>query len=170
MRWFIFLNFLTTSVFCFRNIILIGMPDSGKTFLGEQLSKKLQLPFYDSDDSNPYLNVLKTTKKNWNMFRAEESKIIQNWMNDDTPKVLSTGGGCIENAYLFNCLLNKSSKDVIIHIIGNNKLATNTNLPNTREILWKKRAKWYFILSDFDFVNDYTDSKKFLDWFEISSK
>jgi shikimate kinase len=167
MRLFIFLNFLT-SVVCFRNIILIGMPDSGKTFLGKQLSKKLQLPFYDSDDSNPFLNVLKTTKKNWNMFRAEESKIIHNWMNDDTPKILSTGGGCIENAYLFNCLLNKPNQDVIIHIIGNK--TSNKNLPNTRENLWNKRAKWYFLLSDFDYVNDYTDFQNFLDWFEISCK
>jgi gluconokinase len=40
-------------------IILMGVSGSGKTTVGELLSKKINVPFYDGDDFHPAANVAK---------------------------------------------------------------------------------------------------------------
>lgn len=172
MKWTLLICWIPI-VYSYHNIIFIGMPDSGKTFLSKQLSRKLNLPYYDSDELNPFLNVYKNTKPQWNTFRQEECKIIKNLIQNPEPKIISTGGGCIENALLFNTLLNKSKHDIIIHVLNSNirkHTSKNKNLPKSHEELWLKRGKWYFFLSDYDFWNDEMGCENFLAWFENNIK
>jgi hypothetical protein len=43
-------------------IFLVGLPGSGKTFLGNKLSKKLNIPFFDDASMNWTLSQLKEIK------------------------------------------------------------------------------------------------------------
>ena len=169
MRW-TFLICWIQMVYSYHNIIFIGMPDSGKTFLSKQLSRILNLPFYDSDELNPFFKIYKNTKPQWNTFRKEECKIIKNLIENPESKIISTGGGCIENAALFNILLNKSKHDIIIHVLKSKYKTSDKNLPKSHEELWLKRGKWYFFLSDYDFWNDVMGDENFLTWFEMNVK
>lgn len=168
MRFILFF-YLIVTVNCY-NIIFIGMPDSGKTFLSKELSKKLNLPFYDSDQLNSQFYTIKKTKPQWNAFRQEECSIIKNLIQNPEPKIISTGGGCIENAALFNIFLNKSKHDIIIHVLKSKYKTSDKNLPKSHEELWLKRGKWYFFLSDYDFWNDDMGAQNFLYWFEGNVK
>jgi len=166
MKWILVLIFLPV-LMAYRNIILIGMPDSGKTYLGRHLSQFLKVPFYDSDIHNPHFKEIKNNTTSWNRFRKKESEIINSWMDKEESKIISTGGGCIENHVLYHKLLNRSKKDCIIHVLRRNTNAntqTIKNLPKSTPELWKKRSKWYFLVSDYNYWNIY-DYSTFLDWF-----
>lgn len=140
--------------FLYNNIILIGMPNAGKSFLGKCLSEYSKVPFYDTDRLNPFFYETKKNKKDWRLFREQESVIIRTLMKKNEPKVISTGGGCIEDAMLFNTLMNTDKNDtIIIHIIGSWRDNDPRQLPDERNRLWMKRGKYYFALSDMDYWN-----------------
>ena len=78
-------------------IILIGMPGSGKTTLGKQLAKELQLPFFDLD-----ILIEKNRRKSIKVifeedgqesFRIIESEILTGFLTNHDKFVLSSGGG-----------------------------------------------------------------------------
>ena len=79
-----------------RNIVLIGMPSSGKTTVGKELSRLLGMPFIDSDD----VVTKKTGKTPAEIikecgephFRAVESKVIAE-ISSCNHTVIATGGG-----------------------------------------------------------------------------
>jgi len=137
-----------------KNIILIGMPNSGKSYLGKQLSQEINKTYYDCDLLNPLFNKEKKTKKDWREYRDLEYKILQDVLSDDSDKIISTGGGCIENHKIFNLFLNTSKESKIIHIIRNNSEGIVKNLPQEWDNLWIKRGKWYFLISDLNYWND----------------
>lgn len=58
------LLFFLQITFAYRNIILIGMPNSGKSFLGKKLSENLNIQYYDCDELNPLFKTVKKVKKN----------------------------------------------------------------------------------------------------------
>ena len=155
--------------FGFQNIILIGMPDTGKTYLGRHLGQFLKIPFYDSDEHNLLMHEEKNNTKSWNLFRKKESELIQNWMKDSHPKIISTGGGCIEDHVLYHQFINRSPQNIIIHVMRDYKLKTKKNLPKSKEELWIKRGKWYFLIADYTYWNIH-DSATFLDWFQENFK
>ncbi|OLS19760.1 MAG: Shikimate kinase 2 [Candidatus Heimdallarchaeota archaeon LC_3] len=86
-----------------KNIILIGLPSSGKTYLGKKLSEKLSFSFLDTDQ----LMIQKINKKNISVqtiqecysllgekeFRELESNILSDLNSSNT--VISAGGGII---------------------------------------------------------------------------
>jgi shikimate kinase len=155
----------------YQNIILIGMPNSGKSFLGKSLSENLNIKLIESDDYLP-IHESKPLKRDWNLFRMKEEKIIHRYLNDPEKKIISTGGGCIENVHLYSRFLNKSKNDLIIHIIrqpSNESQVVEKILPDDWSRLWNKRAKWYFSVSDYDYWNDGTD-KDFLLFFNSEIK
>ena len=78
-------------------ILLVGIMGCGKTSLGRVLSKKLGLPFVDSDKeiekaSGCTISDLFATYGE-KEFRKGEERIMERLLKSDTPCVLSSGGG-----------------------------------------------------------------------------
>jgi len=81
-------------------ICLIGMPGSGKSTIGKQLSKKLKYSFFDTDEEIEKYEKTKIkdifSKKGEDYFRSVETTIFDKLMNKNEV-VISTGGGLIIN-------------------------------------------------------------------------
>lgn len=76
---------------------LLGMPGSGKSFLGQEVANQLQMTFVDTDEwieskhqcQIPELFV----KHGEEWFRSEEKKCIQEICQHDERALIATGGG-----------------------------------------------------------------------------
>ena len=86
---------------CQLHISLIGLPGSGKSSVGRQLARRLQLPFFDSDQAiekqlgcsiREYFE-----REGEEHFREVEESIIDQ-LSGQGPGVLSTGGGSVLRA------------------------------------------------------------------------
>ena len=81
-------------------ISLTGMMGSGKTSIGKLLAKKINLPFYDSDEdiedklSLKISEIFETYGESW--FREQEEKICIDILKKEK-FVLALGGGAITN-------------------------------------------------------------------------
>ncbi len=84
-----------------ENIVLIGMPSSGKTTLGRQLSFTLGRELFDSDEliiSRTGMEIKDIFEKYGEAeFRKIESEVIAE-LSQKTGAVISTGGGAILNS------------------------------------------------------------------------
>ena len=82
-------------------ISLIGLPGSGKTTVGRQLARRLQLPFVDSDQAIearlgcPIREFFE--REGEARFREIEAEVIDT-LTQQGPGVLSTGGGAVLRA------------------------------------------------------------------------
>ena len=80
------------------NIVLIGMPGSGKTSVGKVIAQKLNREFYDSDEE--FEKTYSTTPSSCikesgeQAFREKEQEIIKT-LSSKNGIVLATGGGAI---------------------------------------------------------------------------
>ncbi|CAL1329311.1 shikimate kinase AroK [Candidatus Providencia siddallii] len=152
-----------------RNIILVGPMGSGKTTIGRQLSKQLNMDFFDSD-----YEIEKQTGVDisWifdlegeNGFRKREKKII-NKLTKKQGIILATGGGTIKLKEIRNRL---SICGVVIYLktsIETQLSRTNFNNKrpllqiNSREILQKlsnERNPMYKEIAD---ITIHTDKQK----------
>lgn len=79
-------------------IALVGLPGSGKTTVGKQLSRRLQLPFIDTDhEIEQRLGCsirLFFEREGEEGFRDVEESVIDE-LTRNGPCVLSTGGGAV---------------------------------------------------------------------------
>ena len=84
-----------------KTIVLIGMMGSGKTSVGKELAKNLNLNFIDSDqeiEKKCKISIpLIFEKKGEDYFRKIEEKICCKLI-DGKPKILSLGGGAFINS------------------------------------------------------------------------
>ena len=83
-------------------ILLVGMMGCGKTSLGKILSRKLHLPFVDSDReieraSGCSISDLFATYGETE-FRKGEERIMERLLENEGPCVLSSGGGAFLSA------------------------------------------------------------------------
>ncbi len=81
-----------------KNIVLIGMPGCGKTTVGKLLSKKLGMPFFDSDE----LIIEKSGRQISDIFEKEGEAFFRKLeaeaifeLSGKTGSVISTGGGAV---------------------------------------------------------------------------
>ena len=81
-----------------ERICLIGMPGSGKSTIGKQLSDKLKYSFFDTDEEIEKKEKTKIKdiflKKGEDYFRSVETDIFNDLMNKNKI-VISTGGGLV---------------------------------------------------------------------------
>lgn len=81
-----------------KNIILIGMPGSGKSTLGQMLAKNLEFEFVDTDEiiEEEYGQTISDIFKEYGeeIFRDVESDTLHKIFNK-AKMVVSTGGGVI---------------------------------------------------------------------------
>ncbi len=81
-----------------KNIVLIGMPGSGKTTFGKAVAQQLQRPFYDADDVVVELEG-KTIKDMFAVsedhFRDAESRAVK-VLAEKTGIVIACGGGVVK--------------------------------------------------------------------------
>ena len=81
-----------------QNIVLIGMPSSGKSTIAKKLSEITHLPVVEMDEE--IIKIIKMPIKNYfakfgeKAFRDIESSVIDN-IYKNAPQIISTGGGAI---------------------------------------------------------------------------
>lgn len=82
-----------------ENIVLTGMPSSGKTTVGNILSKELNRPFYDIDDliikraGSEISGIFEKFGEEY--FRDLEEKVIAEEVTPLTGAIIATGGGAV---------------------------------------------------------------------------
>jgi shikimate kinase len=128
------------------NIILIGMPASGKTTIGQLLSEKLNsYTFIDTDsfiEKTQGLSIAEIFKKySEDYFRKLEYDAIKLLCNGKK-KIISIGGGAFENPDNRITLLNfgkvfylKSELDVLYYRISNDTTRPLLQSENPRAVL-----------------------------------
>ncbi len=81
-----------------KNIVIIGMPGSGKTTVGTMLSKKLNMKFVDMDDyivSMENKSIIEMFEISEEYFRNIESKTAK-ILGNRTSLIIAAGGGIIK--------------------------------------------------------------------------
>lgn len=79
-----------------KTVVLVGMMGAGKTAVGRTLAAQLGVPFRDSDheiEAAADRTIAEIFDRDGEpFFRQKESQVISRLL-DDTPSILSTGGG-----------------------------------------------------------------------------
>ena len=145
-----------------KSLILTGMPGSGKTTIGLNLSKKLGLTFYDLDfliEENEKRKITEIFEMDGEeYFRKKETEIIKNFPYK-APYILSLGGGTItraENVFLLKNIGKifylKASPEIIFDRIKDDKtrpLLLKENPKKALFELYEKRHLQYETSADF---------------------
>jgi shikimate dehydrogenase len=83
-----------------QNVILVGMPGSGKTTIGKALAEKLNKEFIDTDqeierrENRTIPEIFASSGEEY--FRKVESQVLKD-VGKLAGKIISTGGGVIKN-------------------------------------------------------------------------
>jgi pentafunctional AROM polypeptide len=138
-----------------NTIILIGMPNVGKTTYGKNLSKKIGYKWFDTDKE--ILKIIDTTIANyiklngWDIFRRLEYSILYDILNNNINNniIISTGGGIVE--YEESRELLKQYQYTIFLERDLSCLRKNIVHISTINELWKRREKWYMECSKYSY-------------------
>jgi len=139
-------------------ISLTGMMGSGKTSIGKLLAKKINLPFYDSDEdiedklSLKISEIFETYGESW--FREQEEKICIDILKKEK-FVLALGGGAIANVKIRDSIAKnslliylKTDENILFDRLKNDKsrpLLKGTNLKKQINSILKDREKFYSV-------------------------
>ena len=139
-----------------ERICLIGMPGSGKSTIGKQLSKKLKYSFFDTDEEIEKKEKTKIknifSKMGEVYFRSVETTIFNKLMSKNKI-VISTGGGLIIenleklklslNIYLYcnqSILTERASRNNLRPLLNKNTSIQIKKLFNERKEIYNKAA------------------------------
>lgn len=137
-------------------ISLTGMMGSGKTSIGKLLAKKINLPFYDSDENIEDKLSLKISEifETYGeiLFREQEEKICIDILKKEK-FVLALGGGAITNEGIRDSIAKnslliylKTDENILFERLKNDKsrpLLKGTNLKKQINSILKDRKKFY---------------------------
>ncbi len=146
-----------------KNIVLIGMPGSGKTNIGYELSKKLAMNFIDVDsyiEENERISISDMFEISEEYFRQIENKYIAE-LSELNSTVIATGGGVVKNE---NNILLLKNNSIIIYInrkiddimkdIDISKRPLLKNDKNRLKDLFNERHYLYKKYCDIEILND----------------
>lgn len=142
------------------NLVLIGMPTSGKTTIGKLLAKQLNKTFLDIDDiivtqENKTINQI-FQEEGEPFFRSLESKVISNLSNKANCVIASGGGSILKTENIARLKQN----GILIFIDRKlDLLITDKSRPlsaNYKDLkkLYKKRYQIYTDVSDLRVLNN----------------
>lgn len=80
-----------------ENIVIIGMPGSGKSALGKRLAKTMEMDFMDMDENIVFetgRSIADLFEEGEEVFRQAEAQVAQSMAQKDRT-VISTGGGLV---------------------------------------------------------------------------
>ena len=137
-------------------ISLTGMMGSGKTSIGKLLAKKINLPFYDSDENIEDKLSIKISEifETYGeiLFREQEEKICIDILQKEK-FVLALGGGAITNEGIRDSIAKnslliylKTDENILFERLKNDKsrpLLKGTNLKKQINSILKDRKKLY---------------------------
>ena len=140
-----------------KNICIMGLMGSGKSIIGKDLSKYLDLKFYDSDreiELKTKKNISEIFEKEGeSYFRDIEEKVCTELLTKENC-VISLGGGSIINKKIRK-VINKHSYSIYLQVKLNNLhsrlkfsnkrplLKNNLNKKEILKNLLKERRKFY---------------------------
>lgn len=142
------------------NIVLVGMPGSGKTVIGEKLAEKLDMRFLDTDtlieekaDNKKVMDIIKNDGQK--VFRALEKNQIKS-LEFTKGAIISTGGGSVEDEENRK-ILRKNS--IVFYIDRDISKLDTENRPLSKNLneIFDKRDKLYRLISDEIVFNDEID-------------
>lgn len=146
-----------------KNIVLIGMPGSGKTTLGKQLASRLGRTFVDADDFVVQLEgktIADMFAVSEEYFRDAETKAAQE-LAKRRGLVVACGGGVIKrsvNIEIFKetgvvIFLDRSPDDIVTDV----DVASRPLLKDGKQKvydLYDERIALYWAAADYTIVND----------------
>lgn len=143
-----------------QNVVLVGMPSSGKSTIGKRVAKALEREFVDTDEeivkriNMPIAEFFKEHSES--EFRAIESEVVRE-VSKKSAVVIATGGGVVlakDNVYA----LKRNGKIVFLDRKPENLVATKsrplTSNKDDLAKLFKKRYPIYTACADKRIVND----------------
>lgn len=148
-----------------KNIILIGMPQSGKTTLAKLASEVLNIEWNDTDDmitsEHKCINTF-IHEHGWEQFRNIEHEKLKKCLDNKSLKIISTGGGIVTNP-LSRKLLETS---IIIYIKGKYNDNIDRLLPDNYETIEIERKHIYENISDYVYENN-DNPENFINWLKL---
>ena len=138
-----------------KNLVFLGMMGSGKSSIGNLVSRKLDLPFVDIDnliEQTTHMSIAEIFKKKGEeYFRSLEEKITLKALKNIKNIVSLGGGGFINNKIRKEVLINHFSfwlswdESILLKRIRNSKKRPIALRSTDKEIkkLIKKRSKIY---------------------------
>lgn len=133
---------------CKQNVVLIGMPSSGKTTVGKEVAKVLNKEFVDSDGEIVRfagVTIPEIFENNGEAeFRNLESKIIKE-LSALQGKVIATGGGAILRSENLEALKQNGVVVFLDRSLENLITTDDRPLSSSREMLKKRYDERYHI-------------------------
>lgn len=150
-----------------KNIVLIGMPGSGKTTIGMLLAKKLDACFIDMDQyiENTWGQTIpQLFLRGEAYFRKLESEAVAS-LKDTKPAVISTGGGTVKDPSNMDILkengvivfIDRPLEDIAKDINLTDRPLLKGGAERLREI-YHERYGLYSRYCDIRIVNDRSDA------------
>ena len=132
------------------NIMLIGMPGTGKSTVGKVLSEKLNKKIIESDEliEKKYnMKLPEIIKKYGNeKFKIDEENIITESLTNNTNTIISPGGSVIYCKNLFDIIKNKEyfNKILVIYLETNfETICLRTENFSNRGIIFDENCNLY---------------------------
>lgn len=142
-----------------ENVVLIGMPGSGKSTIGRAVAKATQKDFVDTDeeivrrDGRDIPTIFRESGEQY--FRALERQVVLD-LSKETGKVIATGGGVVKN--IENRQPLRSNGKIFLIVRDVDKLASDGRpLSKSKEDikrLYEERKQMYSDFKDFVIENN----------------
>ncbi|MGV8982070.1 shikimate kinase [Clostridium sp.] len=130
-----------------KNIVLIGMPGSGKSVIGEIIAEKLEMTLIDMDtyiETSTGHKITEIFKNGEARFRDIEAKAVAK-VSKETFTVVSTGGGVVCE---YENIKNLKKNGIIIYINRPIENIAGDIDVNTRPLLAKNPSQIYKLFEE----------------------